>query len=210
MRRQHGAAESVDFVPARDGEQRTGGLILENAVGDVEAQITAGTLAEVVVEPRRELRLAFIERKLPGRVREEPDGPRIIGRRQCAAQLRGALLQSVRRGAPGDEIEERGLISDRGVLRGGRHLNERRVVQQVDKRGLLLIVPLNGSKEEGIVPRDWAPEGAAVLLATEWRFPFRVEIEGVPRVELFVVEQPEHASVKTVAAGTGDDVDHAA
>src|SRR5262245_16556534 len=209
MRRQHGAAESVDFVPARDGEQRAGGLILENAVGGVEAQITARTVAEVVVEPRRELRLSFIKRKLSGRVGEETDCSRITGRRQRAAQLSGALLQSVRRGAPGDEIEERGLISDRGVLRGGRYLKKRRVVQQVDKRGLLLIVPLNGSEEEGLVPRDRAPEGAAVLLAIEWRFPFRVEIEGVARVELFVVEQTEQASVKTVAAGTGNDVDHA-
>jgi hypothetical protein len=75
------------------------------------------------------LRLAFIEGELPRRVGKEPDGSRIICRRQCAAQLRRALLQVIGRGARGDEIEERRLISDRRVLRGGRHLKERWVGQ---------------------------------------------------------------------------------
>src|SRR5262245_43207299 len=122
MRGQHGPAECVDFVPARDGEQRAGGLILEDLVRDVEAQVAARTVAEVVIEPCRELRLVFIERKLSGRVGKELDGSRISGRRQRAAQLRRASLQQVRRGARGDEIEERRLIPDRRVLRGGRYL----------------------------------------------------------------------------------------
>src|SRR5262245_34565614 len=74
MRGQHGPAESVDFVPARDGEQRAGGLILEDLVRNVEAQVAARTVAEVVIDPRRELRLAFIERKLSRRVGKELDG----------------------------------------------------------------------------------------------------------------------------------------
>src|SRR5262245_5896978 len=200
VRRQHGAAEAVELAPARDCEQRAGGLIFEDAVSEIEAQIAARTVAEVVIEPRRELRLAFIKRELPRRVGKEPDGSRIIRRRQCAAQLRRALLQGVGRGAPGDDVEERRLISDRRVLRGGRHLKERWVGQQVDEGGLLLIQPLDGGEEEGLVSDNRASEGAAVLSAVEWRFPLRVEIEGVARVELFVAEQPERASVKTGAA----------
>src|SRR5262249_31524678 len=79
MRRQHGPAETVEFAATRNGDERAGCLILEDAVGDVEAQVTRAAVAEAVVQTRRELCLVFLERKLSRGVGEELDGSRIGG-----------------------------------------------------------------------------------------------------------------------------------